>query len=165
MIFPIGDDNSDRRTTPVVNYLFIAINVLVFLVLQGAGSNDQFTYAYATVPQEIVTGTDIARPVPVGRDPQTGRLVGIQLEPIAFPVYVTLLTSMFMHGSFMHLFGNMLYLWIFGDNLEDRLGHVRYLLFYLATGLAASLSHVFMNVDSYIPSLGASGAISGVLGG
>ena len=165
MIFPIGDDNSDRRTTPVVNYLFIAINVLVFLVLQGAGSNDQFTYAYATVPQEIVTGTDIARDVPVGRDPQTGRMVGIHLEPIAFPVYVTLLTSMFMHGGFMHLFGNMLYLWIFGDNLEDRLGHVRYALFYLATGLAASLAHVFMNTDSYIPSLGASGAISGVLGG
>lgn len=165
MIFPIGDDNSDRTTTPIVNYALIAINILVFVLLQGVGSNDQFTYAYATVPQEIVTGTDIARPVPVGVDPATGRMETIPLQPIAFSVYITLLTSMFMHGSIMHLLGNMLYLWIFGDNLENRLGHVRYLIFYLVCGIIASLAHVFMNMDSYIPSLGASGAISGVLGG
>jgi membrane associated rhomboid family serine protease len=166
MIMPIGDDNSDRTTTPIVNYLFIAINVLVFVLFQGLGSNDQFTYAYATVPQEIVTGEDIARPVPLGvRDPQTGREAVIPLQPIAFPVYITLLTSMFMHGSLMHIFGNMLYLWIFGDNLEHKLGHIRYAIFYLVCGFIASLAHVFMNMDSYIPSLGASGAISGVLGG
>ncbi len=165
MIFPIGDDNSDRTTTPFVNYAFIAINILVFVLLQGIGSNDEFTYAYATVPQEIVTGTDIAQNVPVGVDPATGRRIAIPLQPIAFPVYITLLTSMFMHGSIMHLFGNMLYLWVFGDNLEHRLGHIRYLVFYLVCGLIASLAHVFMNMDSYIPSLGASGAISGVLGG
>lgn len=165
MLFPIGDDNSDRTTTPIVNYALIAINILVFVLFQGLGSNDTFTYAYATVPQEIITGTDIARAVPVGVDPQTGRQVGILLQPISLPVYFTLLSSMFMHGSFMHLAGNMLYLWIFGDNLEHLLGRVRYLAFYLLTGLVASLSHVFMNADSYIPSLGASGAISGVLGG
>jgi membrane associated rhomboid family serine protease len=92
-------------------------------------------------------------------------MVGILLQPIPVTVYFTLFSSMFMHGSLMHLFGNMLYLWIFGDNLEDRLGHVRYLAFYLLCGVIASLAHVVMNTDSYIPSLGASGAISGVLGG
>lgn len=166
MIMPIGDDNSDRRITPYVNYIFILINVLVFVLLQGLGGEDNaFTYAFSTVPQEIVTGTDIARAVPVGVDPQTGRQVGIMLQPTPGSVYLTLLTSMFMHGGIAHIFGNMLYLWIFGDNLEDRLGHVRYTIFYLVCGVVASLSHVFMNADSYIPSLGASGAISGVLGG
>ena len=165
MIMPIGDDNSDRRITPYVNYIFIAINVLVFVLLQGLGGDDNaFTYAFSTVPQEIVTGTDIARAVPVGVDPQTGRQFGITLQPTPGSVYLTLLTSMFMHGGIAHIFGNMLYLWIFGDNLEDRLGHVRYAIFYIVCGVIASLSHVFMNADSYIPSLGASGAISGVLG-
>jgi len=162
MIFPIGDDNSDRTRTPFVNYLFIAVNVLVFVLLQGLGSNEQFTYAWATVPQEIVTGTDIARNVPVSGG---GETAVIPLQPIPVTVYFTLFSSMFMHGSLMHLLGNMLYLWIFGDNLEDRLGHVRYAVFYLLCGVIASLAHVLMNTNSYIPSLGASGAISGVLGG
>src|SRR5687767_10804374 len=165
MIFPIGDDNSDRVSAPVVNYVLLALNVLVFVFLQGLGQNDNFTYAYATVPQEIVTGVDIARPVVVN-DPISGDPVGrIPLQPTPLSVYLTLLTSMFMHGGFAHLFGNMLYLWIFGDNLEDNLGHVRYLLFYLACGVLASLAHVLTNTASFIPSLGASGAISGVLGG
>ena len=165
MIFPISDDNSDRGTTPVVNYLLIAANVLVFFFFQGMGQNERFTYAWATVPQEIVNNRDIAAEVPVGIDPQTGRPASIPLQPTPLPVYFTLFSSMFMHGSFMHLFGNMLYLWIFGDNLEDRMGRARYLVFYLLCGLIASLSHVLMNADSFIPSLGASGAISGVLGG
>lgn len=165
MVFPIGDDNSDRLTTPVVNYVLLGLNVLVFVFFQGLGQNDNFTYAYATVPQEIVTGVDIARPVVVN-DPVSGDPLGrIPLQPTPLSVYLTLITSMFMHGGFAHLFGNMLYLWIFGDNLEDDLGHVRYLLFYLLCGVLASLAHVLTNTDSYIPSLGASGAISGVLGG
>ena len=165
MIFPIGDDNSDRATTPYVNYLLLALNILVFVLLQGLGSNERFTYAWATVPQEIVTGTDIARPVVVS-DPLSGDPVGrIPLQPTPGSVYLTLLTSMFMHGGMAHLFGNMLYLWIFGDNLEDDMGHVRYAVFYLLCGLLASLAHVLTNADSFIPSLGASGAISGVLGG
>jgi membrane associated rhomboid family serine protease len=165
MIFPIGDDNSDRTTTPIVNYVLIAINVLVFVLFQGLGSNDKFTYAYATVPQEIVTGKDIDRPVVV-QNPVTQEVEGqIDLQRTPISVYITLLTSMFMHGSLIHLFGNMLFLWIFGDNLEHTMGHVRYLVFYLICGVIASLAHVFMNMDSYIPSLGASGAISGVLGG
>jgi membrane associated rhomboid family serine protease len=165
MIFPIGDDNSDRLTAPFVNYVLLALNVIVFVFFQGLGQNDRFTYAYATVPQEIVTGVDIARPVVVN-DPISGDPVGrIPLQPTPLSVYLTLLTSMFMHGGFAHLFGNMLYLWIFGDNVEDDLGHARYLVFYLLCGVLASLAHVLTNTGSFIPSLGASGAISGVLGG
>lgn len=165
MIFPIGDDNSDRTTAPILNYLLIAINILVFVLLQGGGTNDKFTYAYSTVPQEIKTGKDVVGPSPnvVGTQPTA------TLQPTPSPVYITLLTSMFMHGGWMHLLGNMLFLWIFGDNLENRMGRFRYLIFYLVTGLIASLAHVFSTFafgdDPYIPSLGASGAISGVLGG
>ena len=166
MIFPIGDDNSDRTITPLVNYVLIAINVLVFIFLQGMGNNEKFTYAYSTVPQEIRTGQDVDKPVPIEIAGQRGV---IDLQPTPGSVYLTLLTSMFMHGGWMHLLGNMLFLWIFGDNLENALGRIRYLLFYLATGLIASLAHVIstfvLGDNPYIPSLGASGAISGVMGG
>ncbi len=166
MVFPLYDDNSDRRTLPVVNWAFIAINILVFVFLQGMGGNDRFTYAFSTVPQEITTGRDVVTPDRTVVDPGSGQSYlqpGLQVTPI--PVFLTLLTAIFMHGGFMHLAGNMLYLFIFGDNIEDRLGHFRYAIFYLLTGLIASLSHVFTNLGSEIPSLGASGAISGVLGG
>jgi membrane associated rhomboid family serine protease len=167
-MFPIGDDNSDRHTTPLVTYILIATNILVFVLFQGFGSNDRFTYAWSTVPAEITTGTDIDRPVVVTSP--TGVEVGrINLEPTPGSVYLTLLTSMFMHGGLAHLFGNMLFLWIFGDNLEHRMGKVKYLIFYLLCGLIASLAHVFSTTafgqNPYVPSLGASGAISGVLGG
>jgi membrane associated rhomboid family serine protease len=166
MIFPIGDDNSGRSSVPVVNYILIAINILVFVLFQGLGSNERFNNAFSTVPEEIITGQDIARPVTIQVGDQRGT---INLEPTPGSVYVTLLTSMFMHGSIMHIFGNMLFLWIFGDNVEDRLGKIRYLIFYLVCGFIASLSHVFTTAafggNPYIPSLGASGAISGVLGG
>lgn len=173
MLFPIGDENRDRRTTPLVNYALIAINVLVFVFLQGLGSNDRFTYAYSTVPAEIVEGRDIVTPDRVVEHPVTGQEVEIPgLQPTLIPVWFTLITSMFMHGGIAHIFGNMLFLWIFGDNVEDRLGHVRYLIFYLLTGVIASLAHVFTTVafagneaSRMIPSLGASGAISAVLGG
>jgi membrane associated rhomboid family serine protease len=167
-MIPIGDDDSDRRTTPVVTWLLIAANVFVFFVLQGAGSNERFTMAYATVPAEILSGHDIAQPIPIRDD--YGRSVGtLELFPTPIPVYLTLVTAMFMHGGFAHIFGNMLYLWIFGDNLEDALGHGRYLIFYVVTGVLAGLSHVLVTAalgsNPLIPSLGASGAISGVLGG
>lgn len=169
MIFPLGDDNTDRATTPVVNYVLIALNVVVFIFLQGLGNNDRFTMAFSTVPAEIVTGADIVTEDRMAQDPRTGRIFDIPgLQPTPISVYLTLLTSMFMHGGFAHLGGNMLYLWIFGDNIEDRLGHVRYLVFYLLAGVLASLAHVFSTFafggNPYIPSLGASGAISGVLG-
>ena len=166
MVFPIGDDNTGRLRTPYVTYTLIALNVLVFLFLQGGGTNERFTYAFATVPQEIRTGTDVARDVPVEVGDQHAT---IPLQPTPGSVYLTLLVSMFMHGSLAHLFGNMLFLWIFGDNVEDDLSHGRYTLFYLITGVIASLAHVtstFVFGDNpFIPSLGASGAISGVLGG
>ena len=167
-MIPIGDDNSDRRITPIVTWMLIGINVFVFVVLQGLGSNERFTMAFATVPAEILTGRDIVETVPI-RDPY-GRTVGeLELPDTPIPVYLTLISAMFMHGSLMHLLGNMLYLWIFGDNLEDGMGHGRYLGFYLLTGVLAGLAHVFVTAafggNPLIPCLGASGAISGVLGG
>lgn len=170
MFIPLGDDNSDRRIQPVVNLALIGLNILVFIFLQGMGSNSQFTYSLSTVPQEILTGTDVVTQPGIASDPVSGqryRVPGLGRTPLS--VYLTLLTSMFMHGGFMHLLGNMLYLYIFGDNLENLMGHLRYLVFYLTCGVLASLAHVFvsaaLDADLLIPSLGASGAISGVLGG
>jgi membrane associated rhomboid family serine protease len=161
-MFPIGDDNSDRTLTPVINYVFIGINILVFVLLQGIGSNDAFTYAFSLVPKEITTGVDLTGMQAISVGDQTAR---IQNYPAPLGVYFNVLSSMFMHGDFSHIFGNMLFLWVFGDNLENRLGHLRYAIFYLVCGLAAALSQVFMDTNSIIPMLGASGAISGVLGG
>ena len=162
-MFPIGDDNSDRTITPVVNYLFIAINILVFVFLQGLGGNDEFSYAFSLVPKEISTGVDITG-VQIVRD-SFGNTGEVKHFATPLPVYFNFLSSMFMHGGFMHLFGNMLFLWVFGDNLENLLGHVRYAAFYIICGFAAGLAQYLMNTDSIIPMLGASGAISGVLGG
>jgi membrane associated rhomboid family serine protease len=135
-MFPLGDDNSDRRSIPFVTWTLIAINVAVFLLELQNG--DAFIRQWAFTPARFAA------------DP-SGELV-------------TLFSAMFMHGSWMHLGGNMLYLWIFGDNVEDRFGHAKYLLFYLLAGLAATFAQYFINPDSSIPNLGASGAIAGVLG-
>ena len=166
MVFPIGDDNTGRVRTPYVTLTLIALNVLVFAFLQGLGTNERFTYAFSTVPYEIRTGEDVARDVTVELGDERAT---IPLQPTPGTVYITLITSMFMHGSLMHLLGNMLFLWIFGDNVEDDLSHGRYFAFYLVTGLFASLSHVVstfvLGDNPFIPSLGASGAISGVMGG
>jgi membrane associated rhomboid family serine protease len=169
-MIPIGDDNRDRTITPYVNYVLIALNLIVFIIFQGMGENLKFTYAFSTVPQEIVSGEDVVTENQVFQDPASGQeIIYPGLQPTPISVYLTLLTSMFMHGGWAHIGGNMLYLWIFGDNLEDRMGHLRYLLFYLLCGLLASLAHVFASVligdNLQIPSLGASGAIAGVLGG
>jgi len=168
-MLPIGDDNSDRIRTPYVNYLLIAANVLVFVFLQQLGQNLEFTYSYSTVPGEILTGKDIVTDGRTIVDPISGEkffLPGLGVTNI--PVWFTLITSMFMHGGFAHLGGNMLYLWIFGDNIENRLGHLRYFFFYFIVGIIASLTHVFAEAalghNMLVPSLGASGAISGVLG-
>ncbi len=173
MVFPLYNDNSDRQTTPFVNYVLIAINILVFVFLQQLGTNERFTMAFSTVPQEIVTGRDIKTPDRVLEHPVTGQQLLLPgLQPTPFSVYLTLIISLFMHGGIAHIAGNMLFLWIFGDNVEDRLGHVRYLIFYLVCGVLASLAHVIATTmfatdpaSLLIPSLGASGAISGVLGG
>lgn len=162
-MFPIGDDNSEITITPVVNYLFIGINVLVFVLLQGLGGNESFSYAYSLVPKEITTGVDITG-VQIVRD-ALGNTGEVPHYATPLPVYFNFLSSMFMHGDFMHIIGNMMFLWIFGDNLENLLGHIRYAAFYIVCGLAAALAQIFMDGDSVIPMLGASGAISGVLGG
>ena len=169
-MIPISDDDSDRTKTPFVNYIFIALNILVFVVYQKLGSNLDFTYSYSAVPAEILSGRDIITDAIWVQDPLSGQMVQIPgLGVTVIPVWLTLITSMFMHGGLAHLGGNMLYLWIFGDNLEDRLGHIRYFGFYLLCGVIASLTHVFsdylFNENHLIPSLGASGAISGVMGG
>ncbi len=162
-MFPIGDDNTGHTITPFVNYAIIAANILVFVLLQGLGGNDAFTYAFSLVPKEITTGVDLIG-TQIVKD-SLGKIGEVSLEPTPVSVYLTFLSSMFMHGGFMHLFGNMLFLWVFGDNIENRLGHVRYLLFYLLCGIAAALGQIMMETDSVIPMLGASGVISGVLGG
>ncbi len=170
MFIPLGDDNSDRKIRPIVNYAFIALNLFVFFFLQGMGTDLSFTYSLSTVPQEILTGVDIVTPESVVTDQGSGErflVPGLGVTPVS--VYLTLLVSMFMHGGLMHLLGNLLYLHIFGDNLENLMGHLRYLIFYLTCGILASLAHVFtsaaLGANLLIPSLGASGAISGVLGG
>lgn len=169
-MIPISDDDSDSTITPYINYLFIAINIFVFIYYQQLGGNIHFTYSYATVPAEIMSGHDIVTAATNVHDPISGQDVTIPgLGITAVPVWLTLITSMFMHGGIAHIAGNMLYLWIFGDNLEGKMGHVRYFFFYMACGIIASLAHVFsvyaFGENHLIPSLGASGAISGVMGG
>lgn len=169
MLIPIGDDNADRTLRPYVTYAIVALNVLVWILFQGMDGNSLFTMSYSTVPAEIINGHDYITQPQDYVDPNTGMHFLIPgLGATHIPVYFTLLTSMFMHGGWAHLGGNMLYLWIFGDNIENRLGHVRYAIFYLLTGIIASLSHVFATImstqNSLVPSLGASGAISGILG-
>lgn len=167
---PIGDDNRDRRIAPIVNYALIAANILVFVFLQGMGSNVRFTYSFSAVPREILTGEDVVTRDRIVEEPRSGQIFEVPgLGRTPWSVYITLLTAMFMHGGIAHLFGNLLFLWIFGDNLENALGHVRYTVFYLVSGILASLAHVFataaLALNPLVPSLGASGAISGVLGG
>jgi membrane associated rhomboid family serine protease len=135
-MFPVSDDNSQRRTLPVVTYALIALNVLIFFIELNAG--DEFIKEWAFIPS---------------------RFSG---EPAADAV--TILTAMFMHGSWLHLFSNMLFLWIFGDNVEDRFGHLPFLIFYLLVGTAATFAQFAVTPDSSVPNVGASGAIAGVLG-
>jgi len=171
MLIPIGDDNQGRLSKPFVVYIIVAINVVVFLLLQQAVMTPEgvyFTYGYSVVPYEITTGIDLKEPV-VPREAGDFRARGqrpieIPEAPGPSPIYLTLLTAMFMHGGWMHIIGNMLYLWIFGDNVEDNFGHGKFLVFYLVCGLAASFAQIIVDPTSMIPSLGASGAIAGVLG-
>ena len=147
-MFPIGDEN-DHSGVAFVSIGFIALNVLVWLLQVSQPTEaalQSFVEAWGVVPREFSAGQDL---------PPT----------IAPPYWTTLLTSMFLHGGWGHLFGNMLFLWIFGDNIEHRIGHGRFFIFYLVCGLAAGLAHIVFNSSSMIPTVGASGAISGVMGG
>lgn len=158
-MLPLGDQNIPGRGIAWLTLAFIVINVAIFVLLQLG--NDAFTYGYSTVPKEITTGVDLTSPERVTIDSQR---VEIPEAPGPSPIYLTLLTGMFMHGGWLHLGGNMLFLWIFGDNVEHTFGRPLYLLFYLAAGVVASLAQVWVDPSSVIPTLGASGAISGVLG-
>lgn len=162
-MFPIGDENERGHGPAFVSLAFIGINIAVFLLLQGAGSpsGEEFTYGYSAVPFEITNGVDLVEPesITVG-----GESVPIPQEPGPSPIWLTLLSSMFMHGGWLHLGGNLLFLWVFGDNVEHRIGHVPYLAFYLVAGVVASFAQILIDTSSFIPTLGASGAISGVLG-
>jgi membrane associated rhomboid family serine protease len=154
MLIPISDDKTGKGTTPFVNYTLIAINVIVFILELSQG--DQFIYGYSAVPYEIMHGMGPSVPT---RVPGGG-----VLYPGPSPIYVTLLTSMFIHFGFLHIGFNMLFLWIFGDNVEDNFGHLKYLIFYLLCGFAAAFAQIAVAPDSKLPSGGASGAIAGVLG-
>jgi len=136
-MFPIGDDDSARRTVPVVTYALIALNVLAFFLELNGG--EPFIEQWSVVPRRLTQN-------PSGD-------------------FITVFTSMFMHGGWLHLGGNMLYLWIFGDNVEDRFGHAKFGLFYLLCGIAATVAQVAVSMGSNVPNLGASGAIAGVLAG
>jgi membrane associated rhomboid family serine protease len=155
MLFPIGDDNSNRRIVPMVNYTLIGD--------QPAGLLQPADRSGLHLWLQRRPGRDHRWPRH-RRHGQGLATTSCELLPGPTPIYLTLVTAMFMHGDWGHLLGNMLYLWIFGDNIEDRLGHGRYLLFYLVCGLLASLTHIYFGPRSLIPSLGASGAIAGVLG-
>jgi membrane associated rhomboid family serine protease len=145
-MIPLRDDNP-TRSTPVVNYLLIGACVLVFLWQMSLGAQVQAAiYAYGLIPDVLLGDARLPPDLAV------------------VPPWMTVLTSMFLHGGWMHLIGNMLYLWIFADNVEDRLGHGRFVAFYLLCGIAAALAQALPDPDSRIPMVGASGAISGVLG-
>ena len=143
-MIPLFDDDSDRRTFPVVNYLFIAISIYVFIVYQPFGHNLAFTYSYATVPGEILTGHDIVTAATNAHDPATGQEIvspGLGVTPL--PVWFTLITSMFLHGGLAHLAGNMLYFGYSAITLKIRWDIINYFFFYLLCGVIASLTHVF----------------------
>jgi membrane associated rhomboid family serine protease len=158
MLFPLSDDDRKVTKPAYVTWALLAINIAVFGYQM---MNPDFTTAWSTIPKEITTGVDITEPVLVTID---GQDVAIPHLPGPSIIYLTLISSMFMHGGPGHIFGNMLYLWIFGDNVEQRFGSVLFLAFYLISGLVASFAQIAMNPEGVIPNLGASGAIFGVLG-
>lgn len=144
-MIPLKDENPSQ-TTPVVTLLLIAVNTLLFFYQVSLGPQDRaFVFRFGAIPDELF------------HQVQSSRSTGLALQ-------ITVLTSMFLHGGFLHLAGNMLYLWIFGNNVEDVMGHGRFILFYLICGSIAVYTHAFFNSDSTVPMIGASGAISGVLG-
>jgi membrane associated rhomboid family serine protease len=156
-MFPLRDENP-TELIPLVTFLIILVNVGVWLFVQGAGAGPLFLSSlceYGAIPGEVTgaipAGTDVA--LGPGASCRTG---GLRLG--------SLLTSMFMHGGWMHLIGNMWFLWVFGNNIEDSMGHIRYVIFYLLTGVLAAAAHIVTDPSGAIPTVGASGAISGVMG-
>lgn len=148
-MIPIGDDNRSRRRTPVVVYAIILLNVVVFiyelsLQAQGGDALGRFIYSWGAIPLELAHVEDLPPSIPL-------------------PIWATAFSSMFIHGGWLHIIGNMLFLWVFGDNVEDVLGHARFIIFYLICGIGAVALQVLIDISSTQPMVGASGAISGVL--
>ena len=159
-MIPLSDEHETLRT-PVMTYGIIGTTIAVWFLVQGAGF-DQFALASSVcnlgmVPGEITGRAPIGMGIPIGE----GLACVIDNEPINI---FTPITSMFLHGSWSHILGNMLFMWVFGNNIEDSMGRVRFLVFYLVCGIAAGMAHVFVQPGSPVPTVGASGAISGVLG-
>ncbi len=174
-MFPLWDENPTKRPAVVTIALIVICTAVFFLVQpqnsQSAQDDINFSYEYAAVPCEVVKGRQLT--FEEINDALAGDQTGCDSnevaagEPKAFPtknVFLALLTSMFLHGSIMHLGGNMLFLWVFGNNVEDHVGRIKYLLFYLAAGVVATIAHVAAQIDSTVPVIGASGAIAGVMG-
>ena len=146
-MIPLKDDNPTLNN-PIITYFLIGLCVVVFLIQLGSQSyrSGQLFYSYGLIPSVLMGNKQLP------------------IELYAVPALLTIFTSMFMHGGFMHLIGNMLYMWIFADNIEDNLGAVKFLIFYLLAGIGAAMTQVLMDTQSQIPMVGASGAIGGVLG-
>ena len=171
MVLPLGDLEK-TRIVPFVTYALIALNVVMYVVQRDRG--DEFTIGYAATPYEITHNDDLEgraviafpgdeNPLNLPGRVELRRRV-VDQAPGPHPIWLTLFTAMFLHGSPLHLAGNMLFLWIFGDNVEEVLGSVRYIVVYLACGLVGSMLQIAASPDSLIPTLGASGAIAGVMG-
>ena len=160
-MIPLHDPDMRLHTKPYVIYVLVAINVLVyayaFFLTEIEGL--VFVWRFGVIPFELTGGAAF-------ESLRVGTAQGVQVVDIASPVptWMTVFTSMFLHGGFMHVAGNMLFLWVFGDNVENRLGRTRFIAFYLGAGVAAALAQVFVDTDSRIPMIGASGAVAGVLG-
>ena len=164
MLFPISDDDRHLDGPAFVTIALLLANIALFVVQL---SNPSFTYGWSFIPYEISTGEDLVNGAPTPEEDPNAQVSSpedIPQRPGPTPIYLTILSAMFMHGGFGHIFGNMLYLWIFGDNVEHRFGGKLFLLFYLVSGIAATFAQWALDASSVIPNLGASGAISGVLG-
>ena len=145
-MFPIHDDNPTRITPYVTYVLLVACSLVFFWQITLGDAAQQAVYSFGVIPSVLFATKSLPA------------------ELAVLPAWMTIFTSMFLHGGWMHLIGNMLYLWVFGNNVEDAMGHRRFLVFYLCCGLLAALTQAFFNPDSELPMIGASGAISGVLG-
>jgi membrane associated rhomboid family serine protease len=168
-MLPIRDRNPTRRT-PVVTVALILLNIGIYFLVQPQGDEVEsttFSYEYAAVPEEVSDGRPLTcGELAAGFDAAPSQVCQAPDEPV-FPdkrVWLAVIYSLFFHGSLLHLGGNMLFLWVFGNNIEDHLGAVRYLAFYLASGVVATLAHVALQPDSVTPLIGASGAVAGVMG-
>lgn len=158
MIFPLSDDDRHLLHPAWVSIALLAANIAMFL---WQLADPAFTYGWSVIPAEITGGVDLVGEAHIVSG---GQAVAVPQEPGPHPIHLTILSAMFMHGGWAHLGGNMLYLWIFGDNVEHRFGALKFLAFYLVSGIVATFAQIAVDPDGVIPNLGASGAISGILG-